>query len=188
MQTRHGRFYRFARTQLMRWFDRKGWRIEASAQHLPDKLVLCAAPHSSNWDLPFALATAFHYDVPISWVGKSSLFRWPFGGLMRNLGGVAVDRSKRADTVQTLANAIKQAPGRFYLVIAPEGTRSQVKEWKSGFYHIALAANVPIALAFLDYQRKIGSITQLFHPTGDYDADIATIRDFYKGITPKQVK
>jgi 1-acyl-sn-glycerol-3-phosphate acyltransferase len=184
MQTNHGRFYRFAEARLKHWYSRKGWQIE-SCGPLPDKLVVIAAPHSSNWDLPFALAIAFHLDLAVRWVGKKSIFRWPFGGMMRKLGGVAVDRSKRSDTVQQLADSIRSAPGRIHLVIAPEGTRSMVTQWKSGFYHIALTANVPLAFAFVDYKRKTGGIAQTFHPTGNYDADLKIIQDFYRTVTPK---
>ncbi len=184
MQTKHGLFYRFAEARLKSWYSAKGWQIQ-NCGPLPDKLVVIAAPHSSNWDLPFALAIAFHLDLAVRWVGKKSIFRWPFGGMMRKLGGVAVDRSKRSDTVQQLANSIRTAPGRIHLVIAPEGTRSMVTQWKSGFYHIALAANVPLAFAFVDYKQKRGGIAHLFHPTGNYDADMKIIQDFYRTVTPK---
>ncbi len=184
MHQKHGLFYRFARMVLMRWFNRGGWHVHADPD-LHDKMVLIAAPHTSNWDLPYTLATAFEYDIPISWVGKKSIFNWPFGRMMRSLGGVPVDRSKRADTVQQLAEAITAAPNRIFLVIAPEGTRDIVKTWKSGFYQIALAANVPLGLAFVDYKRQIAGIGKTFWPSGNYDADLAIIQDYYRTITPK---
>jgi 1-acyl-sn-glycerol-3-phosphate acyltransferase len=180
----HGLLYRLCRSLLMRWFSRHGWAIQEGADIRP-KMVLCAAPHTSNWDLPYTLAIAFHYDIPISWVGKKSIFKWPFGGMMRALGGVSVDRARRADTVTQLAETITAAQDRFYLVIAPEGTRDAVKEWKSGFYHIALKAGVPIGLAFVDYKRQVGGIGPLFWPSGDYDADIVKIQDFYRSVTPR---
>jgi 1-acyl-sn-glycerol-3-phosphate acyltransferase len=180
----HGFFYRQVKQLLMRWFIRQGWRVE-SCGPLPDKLVMIAAPHTSNWDLPFALGIAFHLDIAIRWVGKKSIFRWPFGGLMRWLGGVSVDRSKRSDTVQQLANSIRTSQARIHLVIAPEGTRDAVAQWKSGFYHIALAANVPLALAFVDYKRKVGGVVKIMQPSGDYDADLKIIQDIYSKMTPK---
>jgi 1-acyl-sn-glycerol-3-phosphate acyltransferase len=184
MQTRHGLFYRFVRKVLMRWFTSHGWRVHENPD-LHDKMVLIAAPHTSNWDLPYTLATGFEYDIPISWVGKNTIFKWPFGRMMRALGGVSVDRSKRADTVQQLADAIKAAPNRIFLVIAPEGTRDAVSEWKSGFYHIAVAANVPLGLAFVDYKRKVTGIGKTIRPSGDYAADLALIQNYYRTITPK---
>jgi 1-acyl-sn-glycerol-3-phosphate acyltransferase len=184
MQQSHGLFYRFARRILMHWFNNHGWQVHPDPDLYP-KMVLVAAPHTSNWDLPYTLATAFKYDIPISWVGKKTIFKWPFGNMMRALGGVSVDRSKRADTVQQLADAIKAAPNRIFLVIAPEGTRDVVKDWKSGFYHIAVAAGVPIGLAFVDYKRKVTGIGKTIWPSGDYDTDLKIIHDYYRSVTPK---
>ncbi len=184
MQERHGVFYRLMRRWLMRWYTQHGWQVE-SCGPLPPKAVVVAAPHTSNWDLPYTLAIAFHIDMAIAWVGKKSIFRWPFGGLMRWLGGVSVDRSQKSDTVQQLAEIIRAKSGRIHLVIAPEGTRDAVHAWKSGFYHIALAAGVPVALGFVDYHRKASGIGKIMVPSGDYEADLKVIQDFYRRVTPK---
>jgi 1-acyl-sn-glycerol-3-phosphate acyltransferase len=180
----HGFLYRQVRWLLMRWYTRSGWQVE-SCGPMPEKAVVIAAPHTSNWDLPYTLAISFHLDLATRWVGKKTIFRWPFGGLMRWLGGVSVDRSKRSDTVQQLADAIRNSPGRMHLVIAPEGTRDVVREWKSGFYHIALAANVPLAFGFVDYKRKISGIGRIMIPSGDYAADLKLIQDYYRGVTAR---
>jgi 1-acyl-sn-glycerol-3-phosphate acyltransferase len=184
MQTRHGLLYRLVRWLLMRWYSRSGWEVE-SCGPMPEKAVVIAAPHTSNWDLPYTLAIAFHLDLSIRWVGKKSIFRWPFGRLMRWLGGVSVDRSKRSDMVQQLAEFITTSPAPIHLVIAPEGTRDAVREWKSGFYHMALAAKVPLALGFVDYKRKISGIGKIMIPSGDYSTDLAIIQDFYRTITAR---
>jgi 1-acyl-sn-glycerol-3-phosphate acyltransferase len=174
---------RLVRAAFRGWFDGIGWKIVGDID-LPRKVVLVAAPHTSNWDFPFALAVGAHYRLKINFVGKSSLFRWPFGGIMRWLGGIPVDRSQRSDAVATLAAAFASRDV-MHLVIAPEGTRDAVTSWKSGFYHIAVAAGVPLAFAYVDYARRQAGIAEIFYPTGNYDRDILHIRGFYRGITPK---
>ena len=145
------------------------------------KIILIAAPHTSNWDFPLFLLIAFILDMKAYWLGKSSLFRWPFAGLFRWLGGISVDRNKNTNMVQQCVDHFKTTT-ELIIVNAPEGTRSQVAKWKTGFYHIAIGANVPIALGYLDYKRKEGGIAGIFQPTGAIDADIESIKDFYAKI------
>ena len=154
------------------------------AGELPDlpKFVLIGAPHTSNWDLPNALAAGLHYGVGIHWMGKDSIFKWPFGGLMRWMGGIPVDRSKRNNAVTQMVE-IFNAAEELIVVIPPEGTRSEVERWKSGFYHIAVGAKVPIVMAFMDYNRREVGIKGVFYPTGDYDADVAKIQAVYAPIS-----
>jgi 1-acyl-sn-glycerol-3-phosphate acyltransferase len=178
-----GPLARLVRAALRHWYTSAGWTIVGDVQ-MPRKAVLVAAPHSSNWDFPYALAVGAHYRLRLNFVGKDSLFRWPFGCVMRWLGGIPVDRKQRNDTVATLASAFA-AREDMHLVVAPEGTRDAVSTWKSGFYHIATAANVPLALAYLDYAKKQGGIGEIFYPTGNYETDMMHIRDFYCGFTPK---
>jgi 1-acyl-sn-glycerol-3-phosphate acyltransferase len=132
-----------------------GWRVEG---RIPEdgKAVVIAAPHTSNWDLPLMLAVSYVLGIRPAWLGKVELFRWPFGGLMRWLGGLPVDRRVRQNLVQQ-AVARLDAVERLYLVIPPSGTRSRATHWKSGFYHIACGARVPIVCAFLDYRRGVGA-------------------------------
>ena len=156
-----------------------GWTADGPAP-TPKRYVLIAAPHTSNWDLPYLLAFAWLFDMRISWMGKHDLFRPPLGFLMRALGGLPVRRDKRGDMVSQMAQAIEEADA-IALVVPAEGTRSYVPYWKSGFYHIARKANVPIVLSYLDYSRRIGGFGPAILPTGDLSADMEEIRNFYEG-------
>lgn len=147
---------------------------------MPDmaKFVIIAAPHKTNWDLPHTLAVGLHYGLPIKWMGKASLFKWPYNGFMRWLGGIPVDRSKSNNAVAQMIEAF-DAANELFVVIPPEGTRSDVQRWKSGFYHIAHGAKVPIVLAFIDYKKREVGVSQVFYPTGDYEADLVRIQAVY---------
>jgi len=153
---------------------------------MPDlpKFVVIGAPHTTNWDLPHALAAAVVLGIQIRWMGKASLFKWPFGGLMRWLGGIPVDRSKRNKAVSQMVETFKAAE-RLVVVIPPEGTRSEVKQWKSGFYHIAAGAGVPIVLAFVNYTTRQIGVAQVFWPIGDYEADLPRIQAVYASVSPR---
>jgi 1-acyl-sn-glycerol-3-phosphate acyltransferase len=157
-----------------------GWKIEVT---LPDanKYVLIAAPHTSNWDFPLMLLFRGALGIHPRWAGKDTFFRGPFGGLLKKIGGIPVNRRVRTNFVDQMVTAFRQSKDMI-LVIAPEGTRSLVGYWKSGFYYIALGAGVPIAMGFLDYRRKVGGIGPTFVPTGDLQADFVAIREFYAGI------
>lgn len=161
-----------------------GWRTEGE---LPDdaKYVVIAAPHTSNWDLPFMLGVAYVLDARVSWMGKHTLFEWaPLGAFFRALGGVPVDRRSPQDLVQQMVTLFRERE-TFVLAIPPEGTRSKTKYWKSGFYYIARGANVPIVLGFLDFKRRVGGVGGVVHPTDDVEADIEKIRAFYATVTAK---
>ena len=166
-----------------------GWKIEGSLPPSGHKCVLIAAPHTSNWDLPYTLMVAFVLRLNIYWMGKASIFNPPFRGLMRWLGGIPVQRESANNLVAASAQAIQQADGPLQLVVPPEGTRSKVRHWKTGFYYIALGAGVPIVLAYMDYERKVSGLGPVFQPTGNLDADMARIQAFYapfKGKNPTQ--
>lgn len=173
---------------LFRWFSLMalriaGWRTHGRLPATP-KFVLVGAPHTSNWDLPYALFIIFVLRGKIYWLGKESLFRRPHRRFFKWLGGIPIDRSKSKNVVAQSIQQFNQNK-TMILTIAPEGTRSRVKKWKTGFYHIAKGANVPIALGFLDYRRKLGGIGPFIYPTGNIEADMKTIRAFYDGITGK---
>ncbi len=157
-----------------------GWQLAGT---LPDchKYVIIAAPHTSNWDFLLALGVAFAFRLKVFWLGKHTLFRWPLGGVMRWLGGIAVERAASHNLV---AQTVEQFQRHESLVlgIAPEGTRKQVAQWKLGFYHIALQAQVPIVLGFFDYEHKVVGFGPTFTPTGDIERDLAEIRAFYAPI------
>ena len=156
-----------------------GWTLDGQAPAGHPKCVLIAAPHTSNWDLPYTLMVAFALRMNIHWMGKRQIFRWPFGGLMRWLGGIAVDRSQSTNLVAASAKALRDAEGSVHLVIPPEGTRSQTRHWKTGFYWIAHEAGVPIVLAYMDYPRKLSGLGPVFTPTGDIEADMLQIKAYY---------
>jgi 1-acyl-sn-glycerol-3-phosphate acyltransferase len=162
-----------------------GWRVEGQLPPNVSKCVLIAAPHTSNWDLPYTLMVAYALRLQVYWLGKQSIFRWPFGPLMRWLGGIAVNREKTNNLVEASAHALVKADGVVQLVVPPEGTRSKVRYWKTGFYYIALTAKVPIVLAYMDYKRKVSGLGPVFEPTGDVHKDMADIKAFYVGIQGK---
>jgi 1-acyl-sn-glycerol-3-phosphate acyltransferase len=157
-----------------------GWTVEGNLPEHASKSVLIAAPHTSNWDLPMTIMVAFALRLRPRWMGKSSIFRRPFGGLMRWLGGIAVDRSRSTNLVESSARAIRDAHEPLQLIVPPEGTRSQTRHWKTGFYFIAQSAQVPIVLAFMDYRTKRSGLGPLFEPTGQVELDMANIKAFYR--------
>ena len=154
-----------------------GWQPEGR-RPASRRFVLIAAPHTSNWDLAYLLALAAIYDVTVSWMGKDSLFRGPRGALLRRLGGIPVDRTHRGNLVRQMS-ALFEARERLALVVPAEGTRSYTPHWRSGFYHIARQAKVPVVLGFLDYQRKRGGFGPELVLTGDVAQDMDEIRGFY---------
>jgi 1-acyl-sn-glycerol-3-phosphate acyltransferase len=157
-----------------------GWTTEGE---LPAsrKAVFIAAPHTSSWDLPYMVAVSWVYGIKLHWLGKHTLFAGFRGPFMRWLGGIAVDRRSPSGVVGTLVERFAEAD-TLYLAIAPAGTRSRAKHWRSGFYHIAYGANVPIICGFLDFGRKVGGVGPAIIPTGDFKADMDRIRAFYDGM------
>lgn len=156
-----------------------GWKVEGSLPPQATKSVFIAAPHTSNWDLPYTLMVAFALRLNPYWMGKHTIFKAPFGPLMRWLGGIAVNREQANNLVAASAQAIRDADGPLQLIVPPEGTRSKTRYWKTGFYHIARTANVPIVMAYMDYADKRSGLGPLFEPTGDIDADMNAIKAFY---------
>jgi 1-acyl-sn-glycerol-3-phosphate acyltransferase len=143
-----------------------------------------AAPHTSNWDYFYTLAAGLVWGVPFSFLAKESLFRGPFGWLMRVLGGVPVDRTRLNNLLPWAIEQFEQRE-RFVLVIPPEGTRRRTESWQPGFYWIALGAQVPIALGYVDYARRVTGVGPSLVPSGDVEADMAVIAAFYAGVVAK---
>lgn len=166
------------------WLRVFGWKTEGARPDDP-RFVLIAAPHTSNWDLPHLIAFAWYYDVQVAWLGKHQIFRWPFGGFFRALGGIPVIRERRTNMVDAMAKAVVDldvsGERPLGMVIPAEGTRRWAPHWKSGFYHIARKAGVPIVLSYLDYARGVGGFGPALHPSGDIPGDMDRIRDFYEG-------
>lgn len=173
---------------LMCWLSRlalrlSGWRVVGQAPAVA-KYVLIAAPHTSNWDFPVTLMVCFALRLRVYWMGKASLFPPLLGGIMSWLGGIPVNRERAGNLVQGTVDAFASNQ-RLTVIVPPEGTRSKVRHWKTGFYYIALGAGVPIALGYLDFRKKEGGVGQMFEPTGDIAADMVEIQSFYAGITGK---
>ena len=145
---------------------------------------MVGAPHTSNWDFPLAMLLMYGSGIRFNWIGKDSLFRPPFGGFFRRLGGIPVWRDRRSNFVAQIVETFAQSK-RLIIAIAPEGTRSKIKYWKTGFYYMALGANVPLVLAFVDYRRKQVGVGPLFYPSGDIQSDLVHLRAFYCDKTGK---
>ncbi|HNZ35959.1 MAG TPA: lysophospholipid acyltransferase family protein [Syntrophales bacterium] len=161
-----------------------GWRRVGCVPDLP-KYVMIGAHHTSNWDAPISVAILFSFRIKAYWLMKNTAFRWPFRGLLLWLGAIPVDRTKSADVVGQMAGEMKKR-AEMVLLLAPEGTRKKVTRWKSGFYHIARGAGVPVVLAFLDYRQKEGGLGPVFRPTGNFEADMGEILRFYSTVTGKR--
>ena len=161
-----------------------GWRIEGELPKL-DKFVAIGAHHTSNWDFVIFIALKFVLRLNARWFGKHSLFRWPFAGVLRAWGGIAIRRDRQLNTVEQAVQAFRDNR-QFILVLSPEGTRKKVERWKMGFYHIARGADVPIVMGALDYQNRRLVIGPTFYPTGDEQADLASMLAFFRPYIAKK--
>ncbi len=166
------------------WYLRLlGWTIDGNVPPDP-KWIGLVAPHTSNWDFGYMLAVSFQLRVPAYWIGKHSLFRGPFGWIMRRVGGIPIDRQATRNSVEQVVQAFEERD-ELVLGIAPEGTRKRTDRWKSGFYHIAHGAGVPIVLISLDYTRKVVTFAPAMTLSGDIETDMEKIREFYADVQPK---
>ncbi len=162
------------------WMRVAGWRVDGSLPALP-KFVLIGAPHTSSWDFVLFLGVIFTLRANVKFMGKAELFRPPFGWFFYYCGGVPVDRKKSSGLVEQMVEACNKS-SQFILTIAPEGTRHHVTEWKRGFYHIAKGAGIPIVMAVVDGKKKTVRVGQVYHPTGDIEADMKAITGFFEGV------
>jgi 1-acyl-sn-glycerol-3-phosphate acyltransferase len=149
---------------------------------VPDRCVVIAAPHTSNWDFPVTMAMAQVKGVPIRWLGKSQMFNKVSSPIFRAMGGISVERSSPQGLVGDLADELGRHE-RLALIVPAEGTRTAVEYWKSGFYRIAQQAEVPIVCAFVDRKSRSGGFGPVIHPSGDIVADMDRIRAFYADKT-----
>ena len=161
---------------------RAGWEFEGSVPAV-DKCVCLGVPHTSNWDGVLLLAVARSLGLEMSFMIKNDWLRGPMGPLMRSLGAIGIDRSRSTNVVDAMIEELGRRD-RLWLVIPPEGTRSRAEYWKSGFYHIALGAQVPVVPGYLDYARKRIGLGAPIHLTGDVVADMDRIRAFYAEHAP----
>ncbi|RME81004.1 MAG: glycerol acyltransferase [Caldilineae bacterium] len=160
-----------------------GWRAEVLAP-LPAKCVIVGAHHTSNWDLIMGLLLMGATGYRFRWLAKDSVFWGPLGVVLRFLGGIPVNRRERNQLVAQMRDRFQEATS-LKLAITPEGTRGETPYWKSGFYHIAIGAGVPLVLGYADYRRKVVGFGPILEPTGDIVADFEQIREFYADITGK---
>ena len=142
-----------------------------------DRYVLIAAPHTSNWDFIWTMSIAVALGVRVSWLGKHTLFRAPFGIVFRWFGGIGVVRDRRHNLVDELSRKFDAGP--LVLLIPAEGTRAYTDYWRSGFYHVAVGAGVPLVLGYLDYRTRVGGFGPTLQLSGDAAVDMDTIRTFY---------
>lgn len=165
-----------------------GWKIDKSSPQGIKKAVIVVGPHTSNWDFVIGKIAFMNYGIKGKFLIKKELFKFPFGGIMKAMGGIPVDRKSNNNFTEQAVSYFENNDSMF-MVFTPEGTRSYNPNWKKGFYYIALKAKVPIYIAYMDYEKKIGGFHSLFEPTGDSDADILKIKDIlknYKGKFPEK--
>lgn len=159
------------------------WRVVGEFPKIA-KLVAIAAPHSSNWDGIYGIAAAYAMGVRATWMGKNSLFRFGLRPLMRGLGGIETDRSNPRGAVGQMVELFRSSE-QLWLFLAPEGTRKPVPKWRTGFWHIAHEAGVPILLVHVDFAQRCIAVGPLFHPTGDKERDLQSLYDYYRPFKGK---
>jgi len=167
--------------------NRLGWTIKADLPEVK-KYIVIAAPHTSNWDFPLGILAAWAIRLEVKWMGKHTLFRWPFGWFFRAIGGTAVHRETGKNLISQMTDLFERSD-QLVLALAPEGTRTKTDHWKTGFYYIARAAKVPILMAYLDFGNKQVGTGELFYPTGDIHSDFEFIQKFYankRGKNPEK--
>ena len=169
---------RFLLFKLMRWKN-------CNTQKIPEKCLICVAPHTSNWD--FFIGKLYYAALgrTSQFLMKKEWFFWPLGPIFKHMGGIPVWRSKHTSLTDNLANTALDRE-EFRLCITPEGTRKRVEDWKKGFYFIALKANLPILLYGVDYEKKEITCTECFHPTGDVEKDMKHIKLYFKDFKGKK--
>jgi 1-acyl-sn-glycerol-3-phosphate acyltransferase len=157
----------------------RGWRLAGEVPPLP-KYVVVLAPHTCNWDFPLAMLAASGYGIRLSWLGKHTIFRWPVARLLRGIGGIPVHRDRHDGMVGQVVEAFA-ARDTLVIGMTPEGTRTATPHWKSGFYHMARRAGVPIVLASLDRPTRRITLGPVVMPTGSPVKDMEAVRSFYAG-------
>ena len=157
-----------------------GWRIDGGIPDLP-RMVIIAAPHTSNWDFIVGIAGKLALELRVTWLGKDSLFRFPIGMFMRALGGMPVDRSAPNAVVNTVVQEFGRRE-RLIVALAPEGTRKRVERWRTGFYHIAHGASVPIVTVAINWRERALQIGAPFQTTGSLEADLPALRGRFAGV------
>ena len=184
-------YYRANRPGFYQWLGKYflyilGWKVNGEIAGVKDgeNLVVIVAPHTSNWDGALGLATIIGLDARISFIGKHTVFRFGLGWFLKSLGGIPVNRSVPGDVVLKIVKKIKNNPGTLF-AMAPEGTRSKVTEWKSGFLRIAKEIQANVLMASIDFSAKEILLGDIYIPTGDNEKDIEEIKKYYSSFAPK---
>lgn len=164
-----------------------GWEMVGEVPEGVKKAVLVCAPHTSNWDFPYALAAFYMVDLKLNYFIKKSWFFFPMNLFFKSTGGVPVDRTKKSGLVEEMTKILKESE-EMIVAVPAEGTRSWVPKWKTGFYHIASGANVPILIGFIDYKEKKVGFGPMLHPSGDFNNDMLMIQEFYEAKSPKYLE
>lgn len=165
-----------------------GWTIDYEIDKSINKCVVIGAPHTSNWDFVYALPALHFMGIKnLRYLIKKEFFFWPLSWLFKVTGGIAVDRSKKND-LTALLKSMLQENDSLYILFPPEGTRSRVERWKTGFYYTAVDADLPIILGYMDYEKRVLGFGEILHPTGDFNADMALIEAFYRTKSAKHPK
>jgi len=169
------------------YFKVLGWQVDGHYKILQNdikKAVIIAAPHTSWHDFYIGVLVRAVLGIKVNFIGKKELFVFPFGYLFRALGGRPIDRKNNQNKVEAIAKLFEEND-TFKIALAPEGTRKKVDEWRTGFYYIAKAANVPIIMFTLDFENKRNTFSKPFYTTDDVTADFKHLREFYKGVKGK---
>lgn len=165
-----------------------GWKVVGKYPGGLNKFVIVAAPHTSNWDFLYSRCALYILGIPVRFTIKKELMKFPLGPLLHALGAIPIDRSpkmgKKASMVHAMIDLFEKKD-KLCVMVTPEGTRSYAKRWRTGFYHVAVGAKVPLVLCFLDYKKKHVGVGPTFHPTGNIEEDIEKIKDFYRSKTAK---
>lgn len=174
---------RIVRRMILAIWYARGWKIDSPLPKHLKKYVIAGAPHTTNWDFVFFTGATHEEGIRPNFMGKHTLFTGFKRNFMLDMGGIPIDRRKSANTTQQIAAefAIRD---ELALVISPEGTRKSDGKWRSGFYHIARAANVPIVPAFADNARRIISFGPPLMPTGNYGEDLLKIAEWFRSKLP----
>lgn len=155
-----------------------GWEITGEIPISIQKAVIIVAPHASLWDFVYGRFAFWTLGVDVKFIINKKYFKWPLGLLLTSLGGLPVKQTHPTRLLLEIFDHF-QKDNSFFLVITPEGTRKQVRQWKRGFYHIAMESHVPIVMAFIDYKNKRGGLGTIINPTGDFEKDMTVIEGFY---------
>ncbi|MBU3848780.1 MAG: 1-acyl-sn-glycerol-3-phosphate acyltransferase [Candidatus Acinetobacter avistercoris] len=167
-----------------------GWEIDNHWDLNIDQCVMIAAPHTSNWDALYARLALKALGVNVRITIKDSYMKFPLGPFVRAMGGIGIDRSPKAagqerpSMVEVMSELFNKHP-KLVMLVTPEATRAKQEQWKTGFYHIAVTAGVPIALAYMDYAKKKTGVGKIIYPSGDMDKDMTEIMAFYAQISGK---